>query len=328
MKKRQLEDKNDALYPAPHEFQTLIDVSPEISTFSPGAEHELLVRLGGECGLRGDEIHRVSPSDIVESPGDSEVRFLEVYGKDTTGTHEEGKYRKTILTRAVADLMAYLEGRRHIGPDDTYISVGRGALDTWADKIGERAAEKTGREVFREFTVHDLRRYFATNCLVRHDMNMETVMTVGGWENYITMKRYLSITSDDQIISDFEKADLLDGQGWESPEDGESPYSKISATTPTGAAAQLSALGADQMATRVESFADDLDHAQEPGESIGRFTPTETNTAIRAGKYGAFVGLAGAGLAASIPGLDASTMMPLATIALAAPLARGWHRGR
>ncbi|RLM83687.1 site-specific integrase [Halobellus sp. Atlit-38R] len=325
MQKRQLEKDKDALYPSPQEFQTLLDVAPQITSNSPGAEHELMVRLGGECGLRADEIHRVSPSDVVESSTDSDVKFLEVYGKDTTGTYEEGKYRKTILSRAAADLMAYLEGRRHIGPDDTYLSVKRTSLDNWAERIGDRAAEETGREVYREFTVHDLRRYFATNCLVRHDMNMETVMTVGGWEDYSTMKRYLSITADDQIITDFEEAGLLDGHDWDSSE-GNSVYSQIAATTPAGAAAQLSALGAEQMASRVEAAAEEIDRAHAPNESIGRFTPAETSTAIRAGKYGALVGLVAAAVTTSVPAISPEMTMPVATAALLPPVAWGRHR--
>jgi hypothetical protein len=327
MRKRQLDD-GYRLYFSPTEFQTLLDLAPEIAVYASTKEVELFLRLGGESGLRVGEISDKAPDDKTQSSDpDSDVMFLEVFGKDTTGETEDGKYRKTILTKSTAACMHEISQERDLADDDSYVSVQPSSLRKWADKLGALAAEKTGKDDFRHFSPHDLRAYFATNCLVRHGMNVETVMTVGGWENYQTMQRYLSVTSDEQIIEDFQEAGLLEGVGWrqyrDAERDGESVYSKISAATPVGAAAQLSALGADQMATRVENFAE---QSQEEDWTLGRCTRAETETALRAGKYGAFVGLGAAGIAGAVPSLGASTMLPAATIALLAPVARGWHR--
>lgn len=326
MKKRQL-SKGYRLYLSPSEYQTLLETAPEVGTYALPEEIELMLRLGAESGYRGDESHRATPGHIVESSDpESDVAFIEVWGKDTSGKTDDGKYRKTVLTKATVACMERIREKRHLNDDDPFISVGRGQLDNWADELGRLAADKTGKESFRHFTVHDLRAYFATNSLVRHNINMETVMTVGGWEDYETMKRYLSVTSDEQIIDDFEEAGLLEGTDWEKyadyePDDG-SVYSKLTASTPMGAAAELSALGADQMASRVESFAA---QSQQDSWTFGRFSRPETETALRAGTYGAFVGLGAAGLATSVPSLSPSAAMTGATLLLAAPLARGWH---
>lgn len=323
MRKRQLDD-GYRLYFSPSEFQTLLDLAPEINVHSSPEEVELFLRLGGESGLRKGEIAAKSPDDKTKSSDpESDVMFLEVFGKDTTGETENGKYRKSILTKAAAACMHRIKQERDLTEDDSYVRVQKSSLNNWADKLGALAAEKTGKDDFRHFSPHDLRAYFATNCLVRHGMNVETVMTVGGWEDYETMQRYLSLTSDRQIIKEFEEAGLLDGAGWrprrDSGRDGDSVYSKISAATSVGAAAQLSALGADQMATRVERFAEE---AEEEDWTLGRCTQAETETALRAGKYGAFLGVSAAGVAGAVPSLGASTVLPIATIALIAPLAR------
>lgn len=327
MQKRQMAD-GYRLYLHPSEYEVLLECGDEIGVYSEPEEVELLLRFGAESGLRADSSIDVAPNSIVESSiPDSEVSFLEVWGKDSTGKTDNGKYRKTILTKATAACIDRLQQKRHIDDDEPFISVGRAAVDLWANKLGEVAAEKTGKDDFEYLTVHDLRAYFATNCLVRHGMNMETVMTVGGWSDYKTMKRYLSVTADEQIIDDFEDAGLLAGTGWENyadiEADGQSVYSKVSAATPMGAATQLSALGADQMATRVEALAEET---QEDSWTLGRFTPAESQTALRAGKYGAFVGVGAAGLVGSVPSLSTATVMPFATLAMAAPILRGWHR--
>jgi hypothetical protein len=198
---------------------------------------------------------------------------------------------------------------------------------SWTDQLGDIAAEKTGDDDFRKLSPHDFRAYFATNTLVRHNMNMETVMTVGGWKKYETMQKYLAITSEEQIAADFQNAGLLDGPGWDEYADkipdSEGIYSRLNASTPMGAAAQLSALGADQMASRVESFAEE---SQQDSWTLGRFTPDETQTAVRAAKYGAVSGLLAASLTTSVPAIQPEMMVPLATIGLLPPLAFDWHR--
>lgn len=327
MQKRQMSD-GYRLYLHPNEYEMLLDCVDEISVYAEPEEVELLLRFGAESGLRADSSIEITPNRIVESSDpDTDVSFIEVWGKDTTGETEDGKYRKTILTKATAACIERLQQKKHLADDQPFISVGRSSVDNWISKLRSVAVEKTGKDSFEYLTAHDFRAYFATNCLVRHGMNMETVMTVGGWKDYDTMKRYLSVTSDQQIIEDFESAGLLDGVAWEDyadiEADGQSVYSKVSAATPMGAAARLSALGADQMATRVENLAEE---SQEDSWTLGRLTPAESQTALRAGKYGAFVGVGSAGLAGSVPSLTPATVMPFATLAMAAPILRGWHR--
>lgn len=328
MRKRQLSNENGwRLYPTPRQYETILDYVPEVNTYSDEKEVELFIRLGAESGLRGEERMRATRQDIVDPSDESlDAKFLEVYGKNTSNDGNERKYRKTVLTKATVACIDELLDRVDREPDDVLIDINRNTMYRWMRQIGELAADETGDEDFEHLSPHDLRAYFATNCLVRHNMNMETVMTVGGWDSYEAMKSYLSITSDETIVQDFQEAGLLEGAGWDEYVDeeiGDSIYSRLNASTPMGAAAQLSALGADQMASRVESVAE---HTTEDEWTLGRFTRQETETAVRAAKYGAGIGLVGAALTTSVPSLQPELMAPLATAGLLPPLALGWHR--
>ncbi|WP_338756492.1 site-specific integrase (plasmid) [Halobacterium salinarum] len=326
--KRQLENEDEAaLFPTQEEFELIVDIASTISIHGHPKQAELFARLGGR-GLRKDGMVDLTYNDIVNTNLDTDIKFAEVWGKDTTGKTENGKYRKVPLTRATIDCIETIREETHIPDDEPLVGISSRTMNDWAYKIGTLVTEQTGDVDYeRYFSPHDLRRYFATNCLVRHAMNMETVMAVGGWEDYATMKNYLAVSSDDQIIRDFADADLLDGANWDADTTpADDVYAKISSSTPMGAAAELSALGADQMAARVETLADDVQDVENGDRTIGRFTPAESKTAVKAGKYGAVVGLAAAGIAGSVPSLGASTMLPVATVAMAAPIAWGWHR--
>jgi len=330
MQKRQLSNENGwRLYLTPDEYQTLIDLAPRVGTHQDEKEVELFIRLGGESGLRGEERITRTRRDLVDPADPSlDAKFIEIYGKDSTGEHDEGKYRKSILTRATVACIDELLQRVDRGPDDPLIDISEATMYRWTQDLGDRAAAETGKEDFRHLSPHDLRAYFATNCLVRHDMNMETVMTVGGWTDYDTMKRYLSLTSDETVVRDFQEADLLEGVGWDeyAPDtEGDEIYTRLGATTPMGAAAQLSALGADQMASRVSSLAADA-QSNDGNPGFGRFTAAETETARRAAKFGAVAGLVGGALTTSVPALQSGATFPAATAALLLPLAVGWHR--
>lgn len=60
-------------------------------------EHEIAIRLMGDCGLRRTEVLDVQPRHISRR-SDGTHHALDVGGgKDTTGEHVDGKYRETWL---------------------------------------------------------------------------------------------------------------------------------------------------------------------------------------------------------------------------------------
>jgi integrase len=127
---------------------------------------ELIVRLGGEVGLRSFEIPQITPAhprrEVIE---DDSYHFLRVpEGKDTTASG--GKPRDAYLPRSVERDLHRYHRAEDIGDDDSYIDVSPRHLQRIVKRTAEQTAERTGDDDFRKVSSHDLRRYFAHTCLV------------------------------------------------------------------------------------------------------------------------------------------------------------------
>jgi integrase len=169
---------------------------------------ELIMRLGGEVGLRSFEIPQITPEhphrEVIE---DDSYHFLRVpEGKDTTSSG--GKPRDAYLPRSVErDLHRYqrAEGINH---DEPFIGVSPRHVQRIVKIVAERTAERTGNDDFQKVSSHDLRRYFAHTCLVEKRMNPRVVMEIGGWEDYAALEPYLNKPSPGTIVAEFESAGL------------------------------------------------------------------------------------------------------------------------
>ncbi|WP_368411927.1 hypothetical protein [Haladaptatus halobius] len=60
-------------------------------------EHEIAIRLMGDCGLRVTEVLGVTPSDISRMDDGRHYELEITNGKDTTGSYDGGKQRETWL---------------------------------------------------------------------------------------------------------------------------------------------------------------------------------------------------------------------------------------
>lgn len=166
---------------------------------------ELALRLGGECGLRVSETIDVKPGDIRQSthPGVDDY-FLRIWSaKDTSGKREEGKYREAFLPTRTEMRMREYAFRANLAGDDPVFDVCKRTLQGWIKDVGHAVADHTGEEMWRKFSSHDLRAFFATNCLVRYNINPHVVKEVGGWADMKALKPYLDAPSDDIIAEAF-----------------------------------------------------------------------------------------------------------------------------
>lgn len=182
------------LYLNEHDYRTLLGVCDDLQT-------ELAVRFGGECGLRVSETVELQPGDIRESTHPNvETTFLRVrHGKDTTGKREDGKFREAWLPSRVESAAHEYAMREKIDESEPFFSVCKRTLQGYLKDVGLEAADETGEDMWRHFSSHDLRAFFATNLLVRYDVNPEVVKEVGGWSDYKALKPYLDKPSDDII---------------------------------------------------------------------------------------------------------------------------------
>jgi len=168
----------------------------------------IAIRLGGECGFRVSETAKFKPGDIRESTSDVDSRFVKVLGKDTTGTHEDGKYRDAFMPESL-----YREIRKHaeeegIEDDEELIPVTKRTTQEYIKRAAIWAGERYNVSDYELVSSHDLRAYFATHHLIRLGMKAEVIQAVGGWNDYKSMEPYLSAQFDDVISESFNEAGI------------------------------------------------------------------------------------------------------------------------
>ncbi len=188
----------------PNDYETLLK-------HAHNEQARLAIRFGGECGLRVSETTNVRYEHVRQSTHpDVDAFFLEVYGKDTTGTlGEMGKFREAFIPRKLLQSVQKYVIEESLSPDDPIFGVTKRTIQAWIKRAAETAAEETGVEDFEKVSSHDLRAAYATDCLIRRDMNVRVVMAVGGWGDYKSMEPYLNATFDDVIADEFEDAGIL-----------------------------------------------------------------------------------------------------------------------
>lgn len=181
----------------------------ELLPAAPGYREALALRLGAEASLRAEEICDVQPGHVERSTAEYEGREIEGWflrvpnRKDTTGESEGGKYGKAILpTDLKTELDRYVRDK-NVAPRDRVFGVKKRQVQRYVERSRDRAAEETGKEDWRKFSTHDLRRYFAQTALTREELNPRVVMYIGGWSSMGALKPYLNAPEEGQILNEF-----------------------------------------------------------------------------------------------------------------------------
>lgn len=167
---------------------------------------ELAIRLGAECSLRVQETADLRRGDWRESTHpDVDRMFLKIFGKDTTGKRDEGKFRSPPLPDDLwTQLVVHIIDQK-IEPGDEILPVTKRTVQEYIKRAAIAAADATGNEDFEKISSHDLRAYFATDALVRRGMEAEVVMAVGGWKSYTNMEPYINAQFDDVIAEEYDR---------------------------------------------------------------------------------------------------------------------------
>lgn len=164
---------------------------------------ELMIRLGGEVGLRSFEIPQVKPKHVRRSE-DGEHYFLRIpRGKDTSGSG--GKARDAFLPRDLETRLHRYSRDEMIGTDEPYFPYTPRWVQKRVKMAAKNAYDETGDEDWLKVSSHDLRVRFGHKMLVEEKVNPEVVMDVGGWEDYKSIKPYLGKPSEKNIINEFER---------------------------------------------------------------------------------------------------------------------------
>jgi site-specific recombinase XerC len=160
-------------------------------------EREIALQLMGRCGLRADE---------VNYPGDAELRwsekgecwFLEVRGKNTAGGAP--KRRDAWMPEPVEANVRRFSRECGRSTGESWVQASKSSVRRWVKEAATEVAEEAAQpERWRAVSSHDLRRSWATHHLVERQVDVRTMMAVGGWSDYSAVEPYLAEPTEGRI---------------------------------------------------------------------------------------------------------------------------------
>jgi len=159
-------------------------------------EREVAVQLLGRCGLRADEVPYPGDDDLRWSE-DGDVWLFEVQGKNTKGG--DPKTRDAWMPEDVADDIHKYSRERGLDASESWVDASKSSVRRWVKEAAERVAERKDAPRWSEVSSHDLRRSWATFHLVERQVDVRTMMSVGGWSDYSAIEPYLAEPTETRI---------------------------------------------------------------------------------------------------------------------------------
>ncbi len=161
-------------------------------------QREIALSLMAQCGLRSDEVPRVTPGSIRYSD-DGECWLFRVRGKSTTGG--EPKMRDVWLPDDVEHNISKFVRERGLSDDEPIVDVSPSSVRRWVREAAEVLAEPAQDDGWQYVSSHDLRRSWATWHLVERTdtVDVRTMMAVGGWSSYSAIEPYLNAPTESRI---------------------------------------------------------------------------------------------------------------------------------
>lgn len=179
--------RSHTVWLASTEYEALLDAA---ST----RRRRLIVRLGGEAGLRAAEMTRVRSADLRPAPEDGSGAFLVVHeGED----EEREAYLSPTLERK---LERYVENNG-LEEESPIIDVSTRRVQMLISEVASEAADRTGVADFEKVSAHDLRRYFARTMLQEREIDPRVVKAIGGWRSFDALEPYLDRPTDEEIVA-------------------------------------------------------------------------------------------------------------------------------
>lgn len=182
------------------------DELEELRRVAASHRDDLVIRLGGEVGLRAFEIPQVCPKHVKRTDDGEHYRLRVPAGKDTSGNG--GKPRDAYLPADLEGDLHRFQNAEGIDRGQPFVELTERGVRDVVKRTAERAADETGDEDFRHVSSHDLRRRFAQRLLVDKQVNPRVVMQVGGWDSFAAIEPYLNAPSPSVVNEAFEEADL------------------------------------------------------------------------------------------------------------------------
>jgi integrase len=159
-------------------------------------EREVAVQLMGRCGLRADEVSYPADRHLRWSE-EGECWFLEVRGKNTAGG--DPKVRDAWVPDAVVENVHKFSRERSLEESDPWVPRSTSTVRRWVREARKEIEDETGDWRWGHVSSHDLRRSWATYHLVERQVDVRTMMAVGGWSDYSAIEPYLAKPTESRI---------------------------------------------------------------------------------------------------------------------------------
>lgn len=179
------------------EYERLLEAA---STY----RERLLVRLGGEVGLRAAEMTEIRPVGISRVQRGPNRFFLWV-----PDTEREG--REAYLPVAVERELTRYINSNGIDDSERIVGVTPRRVQMLVREVADRAAERTDEPKFEAITANDLRQYFARTLLCERNVSPRVVQAIGGWRSLEALDPYLEAPGTDEIVAALEGEDREGG---------------------------------------------------------------------------------------------------------------------
>ncbi|WP_136602650.1 site-specific integrase [Salinigranum halophilum] len=176
---------------SPDELATL-----ERSAGEDGWEREVAVQLMGRCGLRASEVSYPG-DDHLRYSEDGSVWLFEVRGKNTKGG--DRKTRDAWMPDDVADDVHKYSRERQLDPSESWVNVSTPSVRRWVKEAAKAIADDLDEPRWQSVSSHDLRRSWATHHLVERQVDVRTMMSIGGWSDYSAIEPYLAEPTESRI---------------------------------------------------------------------------------------------------------------------------------
>jgi len=158
-------------------------------------EREIAMQLLGRCGLRADEVSYPADEHLRWSE-EADGWLFEVRGKNTGGG--EPKIRDAWMPGPVADDIRKYTRERGLTARESWVDASTSTVRRWVREATEQVGEQAG-ERWQHVSSHDLRRSWATRHLVERQVDVRTMMAVGGWSSYSAIEPYLKEPTEARI---------------------------------------------------------------------------------------------------------------------------------
>jgi integrase len=148
------------------------------------------------CGLRADEVSYPADQHPRWSE-DGAVWLFEVRGKNTAGG--EPKVRDAWMPEPVADDIHKCSRERGLAADDPWVQASTSTVRRWVREARQQLLKETDNWRWEHVSSHDLRRSWATYHLVERQVDVRTMMAIGGWSDYSAIEPYLNEPTETRI---------------------------------------------------------------------------------------------------------------------------------